>query len=156
MKKLILLIGIVFLSIGVYAQQDLLFRTTNMGSRVLLTPKTDQNPFIGMKRSGYTPKSEWLTVGINTILKSSFNEKQQKSIFDAKIFVNVYGDWSGEIKYVDFLISKSEINKVSFKDLNTLQQKIKQIKVPQSENLSVHKTAADYFKLTYLLRCQSE
>jgi hypothetical protein len=57
----------------------------------------------------------------------------------------VYGDLSGEIKYVDFLVPKSEAGKVSFEDLNNLQQRVKLIKIPQSENLSVHKMAADYF-----------
>ena len=156
MKRLMLLVGIVLLSIGVNAQQDSLFVIKNMGNRVLLTPKSVQNPFIGMKRSVYTPKSEWLTIGINKIVRSCSDAKHRKSLLDARIFVNVYGDLSGEIKYVDFLIPKSEAGKVSFEDLNNLQQRIKLLKIPQSENLSVHKMAAGYFKLAYLLRCESE
>ncbi len=120
MKRLMLLVGIVLLSIGVNAQQDSLFVIKNMGNRVLLTPKSVQNPFIGMKRSVYTPKSEWLTIGINKIVRSCFDAKHRKSLLDARIFVNVYGDLSGEIKYVDFLIPKSEAGKVSFEDLNNL------------------------------------
>lgn len=57
---------------------------------------------------------------------------------------------------MDFLVPKSETAKVSFEDLNNLQQRIKLLKILQSENLSVHKMTADYFKLTYLLRCESE
>ncbi len=71
--------------------------------------------------------------------------KTSKIIIGCENICNVYGDLSGEIKYVDFLVPKSEAGKVSFEDLNNLQQRVKLIKIPQSENLSVHKMAADYF-----------
>ena len=58
---------------------------------------------------------------------------------------NVYGDLSGEIKYVYFNIPKSEAGKVSFEDLNNLLQQVKLIKIPQSENLSVHKNGSRLF-----------
>lgn len=78
----------------------------DQGRICILIPKGEENTFKGKKHSVYTPTTSWLSKEINSILDKCFTEKQRENISNAKVLITIYGNWSGEIEYMDFLFLK--------------------------------------------------